>query len=130
MMLNNIYTVDKLVENVKNNYSDKEIYFGEWLDDFYRVSNSVKQIMVDTEPNYLTENKMFMVYIAASVEYLTNTYSLNKPKWVDNEKYYSSVEYFAFDTTINEYQDYLRKTSPIEFSKRNLFVGENVLKRV
>lgn len=126
----NIYTINKLVFNVKKNSKNKELYLGEWLDEFYKSSKSTRQSMIVNEPFYLNSDKLFMCYIASSVDFLSKKYNLIKPNWVNNDKYIYGKEYYAFNTKIKEYQNYLKKTAPKEFYKRNLFVGDNVLKRV
>lgn len=129
-MSKKIYTVVKLARNVKNDRVNKELYFGEWLDEFYRQSKPIQQTMIDIEPIYIKEEPVFMSYIASSVDLLSKKYHLKKPEWINDKKYINSYEYYAFNTNISEYQKYLKKTSPKEFSIRNLYVGDNVLKRV
>ena len=86
--------------------------------------------MIINEPIYLNKDKIFMVYLASAVEYLSNKYKLKKPNWINKEKYINANSYYAFNTKIKDYQEYLKKNTPREFSKRNLFVGDNVLRRV
>lgn len=126
----NVYTLNKLVINVKNNSKNKELYFGEWLDEFYRSSNKIRLSMIINEPTYYNNDKFFMSYLASSVEYLANKYNLKKPNWTSKKKYVNGSEHYAFNTKIEDYRSYLKKTTPKEFSKRKLYVGDNVLKRV
>lgn len=126
---NNINDIKKLVKNVSLDNNNKKIYFGEWLDDFYGNPKSLKQLMIDKEPIYYQNDSAFMCYIAASCEYLANIYDLNIPQWVNDDKYIYSGIYYAGNTKILDYQKYLKEHSPIEFSKRNLYVGDNILKR-
>lgn len=126
---NNINDIYHLVSIIKNDNNNKKLYFGDWLDEFYRNPKSLKQVMIDREPIYNHDDSVFMSYIAASVEYLSNNYHLNIPEWVNDNKYVYDGEYFAGNTKIIEYQKYLKDNSPKEFFKRNLYVGDNILKR-
>lgn len=129
-ILNNIYSIDKMINNVKKNINDKELFFGEWLDDFYHNSKSIRQMMIDKEPTYLKNEREFMSYIAASIEFLSNKYKLDKPDWIYKEIYFNESDCYAFNTKNDEYRIFLKNNTPLEFSKRKLFVGNNILKRV
>ena len=126
---NNINDVYHLLLNIKKDNHNKKIYFGDWLDEFYRNPHSLKQLMIDKEPIYNQKDSVFMSYIASTVEYLANKNNLNIPAWVNDKKYVYDGIYYAGDTRIKEYQNYLKDNSPAEFSKRNLYVGDNILKR-
>lgn len=126
----NVYTLDKLLANTKKDKHNKELYFGDWLDEFYRSPDFVKQSMLSKEPKYNEKDHLFMCYVASAVEYLSNKYHLEKPKWVNDDKYIYNSTYYAFNTSNKDFQKHLKKLTPKEFAKRNLFVGDNVLKRV
>lgn len=51
------------------------------------------------------------------------------PTWVNDNKYVYDGVYYAGNTKIIDYQNYLKDNSPVEFFKRNLYVGDNILKR-
>ena len=126
---NNINDVYNLLLNIKKDNYNKKIYFGDWLDEFYRNPQSLKQLMLEKEPIYNQDDPVFMSYIAATVEYLANKYKLNVPNWVNDNKYVYDGVYYAGNTKIIDYQNYLKDNSPAEFFKRNLYVGDNILKR-
>jgi len=125
----NANTINKLSRKIVKDEEQKELYFGDWLDEFYRSSKQLKQLMIDKEPLYINSDKVFMCYLAATVEFLCHKYRLTTPIWVNSDKYMYKGIYYAGNTKIREYKKYLKDTSPIEFSKRNLFVGDNILKR-
>lgn len=127
---NSINDISKLVKNINRHYNDKELLFGDWLDEFYNSPKTIKQLMLEKEPNNCNNDSVFTSYIAATVDYLSNKYKLSKPDWVSSDKYVYNGVYYAGNTKIKEYQKLLKDTSPIEFSKRNLYVGDNILKRV
>lgn len=126
---NNINDIYHLISIIKKDNNNKKIYFGDWLDEFYRNPKSLKQLMIEREPIYNKEDPVFMSYIASSVEYLANKNKLDKPAWINDNKYVYDGTYYAGNTKIIDYQKYLKDNSPIEFSKRNLYVGDNILKR-
>ena len=70
-----------------------------------------------------------MCMLACAVHKLTNDYNLENPKWIFNKKYSLNEECYAFHTKNTEYQEFLKLTTPPEYRLRNLFYGEDILKR-
>lgn len=126
----NLYTIDKLVKNVKYDKDNKALYFGEWLDNFYNSSSYIKSLILNKEPIYINDDKVFMSYIAGATEFLSNKFKIDVPEWVNNNKYFYKGIYYAYNTKIDDFKKYLKINTPEEFKKRNLYVGENILKRV
>lgn len=107
------------------------VLFGDFLDEFYREKDKQLQInMINEEPNFNKDNKIFLVEMAAVVHKLSNDYHLPVPSWVFKEQYFLSVPFYAFDTKNKDYQKFLMETSPKEYAQRNIFYGNNVLRRV
>lgn len=125
----NINDVYKLSINVLKDSDNVLIFFGDWLDEFYRSPDSIRQLMINAEPDYNNDFKLYLCCIAATVDKLSNDYKLDKPSWINNPKYIYEKEYFAGETELEDFKEYLRKSTPIEFSSRNLFVSDNILKR-
>ena len=116
-------------EVCKSEYS--RILFGDFLDEFYREKDKQLQVnMIIEEPDFNEDDKIFLVEMAAAVHKLSNDFHLPVPSWVFKRQYFLSVPYYAFDTKNKDYQELLAKTSPKEYAERNIFYGENVLRRV
>lgn len=117
-----------------DNYTDdntQRLFFGDFLDEFYRVSDKKdKMAMLEAEPEFNNTENKFMVEIAAAVHKLSDDNNIPAPPWVFEKKYYSDSPIFAFDTKNKKYQDFLINTSPDEYASRNIFLGDNVLRRV
>ena len=70
------------------------------------------------------EQHRWAVFCAASVEYLCKKYILVCPDWVHDSVYILTEPwYYAIGADLPEVQEELRKTTPIEFTKRNIFCG-------
>ena len=70
-----------------------------------------------------------MCILAGTAHILANIYALDIPKWVFDKKYTLKKVYYALNTKDPKFQEYLRKTTPLEYKSRNLFVGETMLDR-
>lgn len=66
------------------------------------------------------------VFCAASVEYLCHTYDLECPAWA-MEGCYRLPEpwYYHLAGDLDEVQQELRETTPEEFTRRNVYCGDN-----
>lgn len=109
---------------------DETLLFCQFLDDFYsEKSADGKYQLIKEEPVYDESSCVFMCMLACAVHKLANDYNLETPKWVFNEKYVLKDIHYAFDTKDREYQEFLQKNTPDEYKCRNLYYGEDVLKR-
>lgn len=109
---------------------DEELLFGQFLDDFYREVDAQNRFnMIKDEPDFDETNVIFMCILAGTAEKLANDYGLEIPKWALDERYVMQNMYYAFDTKNREFQDYLMRTTPQEFKRRNLIVGDTLLER-
>lgn len=103
---------------------------GNFLDDFYRASESDKKAMIDIEPIACQLADYQNAFVAAMVHKLANDYKLKVPSWVFKNKYYlKGNPWFDCNAKGNLRKLFMYK-SPIEFKHRNIFVDENVLMRV
>lgn len=107
---------------------DFTLAYSTFLDDFYYHKES-RMPLIQDEPvkGYLADDEYCI--LAATVHKLANDYGLPVPQWVMSEKYNMPYPVYAFNTSREEYQEFLRKTTPVEFKVRNLFMGSNVLSR-
>lgn len=109
---------------------DEKLLFGQFLDDFYHEETSEgKYNLIKDEPNFIDNKEIFMCILAGTAHILANIYALDIPKWVFDKKYTLKKVYYALNTKDPKFQEYLRKTTPLEYKSRNLFVGETMLDR-
>lgn len=123
-------TVAEVVKWTCDNIDDFEIHLGNFLDEFYRSSKTVRIDMVKDEPEYFeTISKQTYAFLAGAVEKLCNDSELEPPGWVFKEKYFLKDPMFALDAK-GMLRLVLLVESPNEFVVRNIFVTENCLQRV
>ena len=118
--------IRELVELIKE--ADFELILGVFLDEFNHSAK--KQELINDEPEYLDNNEAAMCFLASTVHKLCNDNHLICPDWIFRDNYYLEKSKYAFDTENEEFQQHLRKVSPLEFSSRNYYVTENTLTRV
>ena len=120
-----------ITETIKDN--EFFIHLGDFLDHFYRSKHNVRQNMIDESPlSFKTVvSPNYLAFVAATVHKLANDYNLTVPEWVFDSAWYLSGDspYFTGNVRGNLRLIFLY-LSPTEFKHRNLFVDENVLKRV
>lgn len=123
-------TVSKSIERI-NNGTDFYISLGDFLDEFYRSDNKIRQKMIDNEPlAFDNVKKEYFALFAASSHKLANDYGLQVPAWVMHKKYRMlDRPYFDCNAKGNLRLLFMYK-SPLEFKHKNLFVDENFLVRV
>lgn len=111
--------------------ADFYIVLGDFLDEFYRTNNNVRQAMIDDEPSVSADvRREHAALFAATVHKLANDYNLSVPKWAMDKKYkLTDKAYFDCNARGNLCLLFMYK-SPAEFKYRNLFVDENFLMRV
>jgi len=127
--------MNNVKEVINETMKDDEffIHLGDFLDHFYRSNHDIRQIMIDDSPlSFKTMvSPYYLAFTAATVHKLANDYKLNVPEWVFDTACYLSGDnpYFTGNVKGNLRLLFLY-LSPTEFKHRNLFVDENVLKRV
>ena len=86
-----------------------------------------EQLIADPLPSY-DEHSLYQhqwaVFCAASVEWFCNTYNVSCPSWVHYPKYTSLADPWFFYTH-EEAKEILLRTTPREFTQRNIFCGDN-----
>ncbi len=106
------------------------ICLGDFLDEFYRSNDTDKQLSIENEPRDYHLPTHQRAFLASAVHKLANDFNLEVPAWVFKPIYYSKDKpYFDCNAVGNLRKLFLYK-SPIEFKHRNVFVDENILKRV
>jgi hypothetical protein len=99
-----------------------------FIDEFNRSSLEQKQKMVEKFPFKGIKDKKYAAYIAAMVEELCFTNNIDIPDWVFDKKYSLKEPFFVGG--LESIKAILIVESPLPFRRRNIFVSENVLKRV
>lgn len=124
-----------MIYSVKNislmlSEDDEMLLYGQFLDSFFkRKTVAEKYKLLEEEPVYNSDHKLFFCILAGSVEKLAHDYYLPVPEWTEKSEYHFDQIYYAFDTQSPDFQRFLMQTTPIEYKKRNLMVGDTVLKR-
>ena len=85
-----------------------------------------EELIADPLPEY-DETSLYQhrwaVFCAASVEWFCNKYAVPCPSWIHNPKYTLAEPWFFY---LHEpVKSRLLQTTPKEFSKRNVFCGDN-----
>ena len=120
-----VYAISKSLNQV-----EPLLLYGDFLDTFYHESDEVRQQLIRDEPLYSETHKVFLCQLAAAVETLARRFHLDVPSWVYKQNYFLDTPHYALNTKNEQYQEFLRHTSPDTYSKRNLFLGDGVLQRV
>ena len=116
---------------MKETAAGRDFYLclGDFLDEFYRASDCDRRAMILPSPDNGCEQE-HIAYLAAAVHKLANDYMIEVPEWVFDERcYLRSKPFFGCNAKGNLRLLFMYK-SPPEFKHRNLFVDENVLRRV
>jgi hypothetical protein len=100
----------------------------DFIDEFNRADMAKKQQMVRRFPFKKIKDKKYAAYIAAAVEELCYRNSMDIPEWVFDKKYRLKEPFFVGG--LESLKAFLIAESPVSFRRRNIFVSENVLKRV
>ncbi len=72
--------------------------------------------------------RKYCAYVAAMVEELCFTNNMDIPDWVFDKEYRLKEPFFAGG--LENLKAFLLVESPVSFRRRNIFVSQNVLKRV
>jgi len=109
---------------------DFYLCLGDFLDEFYHADNNVRADMLKAPPDFANLQREHLAYLACAVHKLANDYELEAPAWVFDERcYLRDKPWFGCNAKGNLRLLFMYK-SPTEFKHRNLFVDENVLRRV
>lgn len=106
---------------------EMKLAFGQFLDDFAHAHD--KESLIADEPQWTSDPGRWRYDFAAAAHKLAHDNNLAVPQWVLSDEYVAETPFYAFNTEDPEFQAYLRETTPREFQQRNLFLGENILKR-
>jgi hypothetical protein len=100
----------------------------DFIDEFNRAGMTGKQRMVKRFPFKKIKDKKYAAYIAAAVEELCYRNNMDIPGWVFDRKYRLKEPFFVGG--LESLKAFLIAESPVPFRRRNIFVSENVLKRL
>lgn len=119
-------TIKELCKRIDT--SNFELGLGLFLDDFRRSND--KFMLVKDEPTFVNGHNEEMCFIAGAVHKLCNDNGIERPEWIFKKEYYLDKRVYAFGSNDETWREYLRQTSPLEFSSRNYFLPDNTLNRV
>ena len=110
------------------NMDEIKYLLADFIDEFKRADMAKKQQMVRRFPFKKITDKKYAAYIAAAVEELCYINNMDTPEWVFDKKYRLKEPFFVGG--LESLKAFLIAESPVSFRRRNIFVSENVLKRV
>jgi hypothetical protein len=110
------------------NMDEIKYLLADFIDEFNRADMAKKQQMVRRFPFKKITDKKYAAYIAAAVEELCYINNMDTPEWVFDKKYRLKEPFFVGG--LESLKAFLIAESPVSFRRRNIFVSENVLKRV
>ena len=99
-----------------------------FIDEFKRNPNRYE--MIKRPPQNENADTANLCMLAGTVHKLANEYGIGVPDWVYNPLFKMPYPVFAFNTKNKEYQDFLIKDTPYEFSSKNMYVGSDAIERV
>lgn len=103
---------------------------GNFMNNWYCYAKDRREDLIcDPLPAYDRTSlyqQQWATFCAASVEWFSNTYHVPCPSWVHNPLYTLEESWFFYvhEDTHEETRIILRKTTPQEFIKRNIFCGD------
>ena len=127
---NQEYTLQDIVDNL-NNENNANLY-GDFLD-FTRnkfKNGEIKENFFNFEPKRPNDlDKKHISYFVAVIHSLCHEFNINTPKWILNNKFVLEDPYFAMNAK-GMLRISLIFESPKEFRMRNMYMTENVIRRV
>lgn len=108
----------------------KEIKYliADFIDEFNRGDINKKKKMVKKFPFKENKDRKIAAYTAAMVEELCFKNNIDIPAWVFDKKFRLKEPFFVGG--LETLKAFLLVESPLPFRRRNIFVSQNVLKRV
>jgi len=100
----------------------------EFIDEFNRGDINKKKKMVKKFPLKKKLDRKIAAYTAAMVEELCFKNNIDIPAWVFDKKYRLKEPFFVGG--LENLKAFLLVESPVSFRRRNIFVSQNVLRRV
>lgn len=119
----------KIRDVIETPDQDYKLLLGQFLDDFSYTDD--KASLIAEEPGRLQNAapSYWPAMLAAISEVLATANNLPVPPWVFENTYYLDKPTYALNTQNDAFRNYLMQTTPPEFSKRNLYLGNSVLER-
>lgn len=120
----------QLVINKLNN-ENNSILIGNFLDDirFNFSNNSLNKNYFDIEPIWPNIKIQTVAFFTGCLHSLCHEFKYKVPKWMYNQNYFLTEPYFSMNAKGN-LRLILLGESPKEFRIRNIYVTNNVLRRV
>lgn len=106
---------------------DSTLDYCQFLDDFAKAKDKLR--LIEQEPVFCARTEGMGSLYAATAQKLAHDNGIPVPGWVLKREYIEEEPKYAFGTDDEDFQAYLRETTPVEFCWHNLYYGENVMTR-
>lgn len=94
-----------------------------FVEEFKNYTNVSRYAVLKDEPIRYRGSREQRAFYASLCEFYCNWYHLKTPCWVNKDEYFLHYDYFPFcdgDTTL-----VCKERTPLEFKKRNIYIGES-----
>lgn len=108
--------------------SNVMLALSQFIDDFNRADN--KLLLISEKPEAEGVGIIDLCLMASMAHKLAVDNKLTVPEWVYAQEFILPYPVYAHNTEDKKYQNYLKETTPPEFTQRNLFFGDRVLSRM
>ena len=124
-------SIRQVLDSTQNG-GDFYLLLGDFLDEFYKAPDMVRQNMISEPPSVYRADcgRELHSFAAATAHKLANDYGLGVPAWVFDKKYYMIGQPYFGCHAKGDLRLLFMYKSPTEFKHRNLFVDEHVLSRI
>ncbi len=107
---------------------DPWIAFRDFLEDWTYLPESRVGLAARRPPYATEEQRRWAALLAASVEVLCARDGLVPPEWTREPVFCLDEAWYLYDGS-GRIRDWLRETTPREFSSRNIWSGDRLLRR-
>lgn len=124
----------RVIEESIKNRDEFEINLSQFLEDFYNCSNNNDRLNLIEEEyggDYYEDIEVILRITAATVDELCFRYDIERPSWIDKDKYEGSGKplFYNIDGMSDKDRVYTLLRAPIKFIERNVFVPRQFLVR-
>lgn len=110
---------------------DYLLYYGQFLDDFKRLDKEDKGLLIEGAVKSLPDRpEYYDAFLAAVCETLAVENNLPVPQWTQGKDYFLAAPVYPEGAArVPGFVEYLIETTPEVFCKRNVFFGDEVMRR-
>jgi len=130
MFLNDpLYTMAYAYEQIQAG-EEPWVELGDFMNEWFVYSVERRAELVAEAPDLpekpTSEEYRWACFIAASVEYLCQTYAIPCPSWVHEKSYQLEEPWYDVIYLHDDARARLERTTPEPFKRRNIFCGDRV----